>query len=60
MGSTVGIEGEIDFDAEAERVRCSGSMLNYLQTGIVTGDEQISDTHKHTHTDLWVHSPCVV
>lgn len=45
---------KIDFDAEAERVRCSGSMLNYLQTGIVTDDEQISDTC------LRVHHPCVV
>lgn len=36
---------KIDFNAEAYRVRCRGSMLNYLQTGIVAGDEQISDTH---------------
>lgn len=50
MGSTLGREGKIDFDAEAEQVRCSGSMLNYLQTGVVTGDEQISDTHEHTHS----------
>lgn len=47
--------GKIDFDAEAERVRCSGSMLNYLQTGRVTGDEQIKP-HTNTHTDT--HSGC--
>lgn len=38
-------EGKIDFSSEAEQVRCCGSMLNYLQTGVVTGDEQLSDTH---------------
>lgn len=42
------------FRAEAEPVRCSGSMLNN-QTGIVTGDEQISDTHEHTHASGHTH-----
>lgn len=59
MGSTLGREGKIDFDAEAEQVRCSASMLNYLQTGVVTGDEQISDTHEHTHTHRPLGAPAM-
>lgn len=45
VGSLVRIWGKIDFHAKAERVGCSESILSYVQTGIVAGDEQISDAH---------------